>query len=388
MRIGGEVALSLPEADTATVWLTMSPLERQLYDKAVNYSPFLSSYLQHGAKASTLEMSMGARRSACSNTYTKSSAFSKLHPSRSSLPCKHRFLAVSGPFTQADVESICKFEDLPTDFDRIRGIHQPYSVFLHREYTADPSKCTKLSALRDDLIALRTKDASMHAVVFTHVAVTHLSIVAMLRLSGFHVCEFSGATKIEDRHQTIRDFQASGEARKKEAKVFVITMKTGAVGITLTAATRVYLMEPSLDPAMEVQAAGRIHRLGRTSASGLDPLPDLGQITLPCLLCLLLTQSLSPDAVLHCRGQGRAHQALCLPRLPRGQHLRAARRDEEGAVVRRRCDRWHAAGRGDSHPRPQGVWCVIGHQRQGQGLLGFRLSLLLLTVARQCNDAL
>ena len=88
----------------------------------------------------------------------------------------------------------------------------------------------------------------------------------------------------------------------------VITMKTGTVGITLTAATRVYLMEPSLDPAMEVQAAGRIHRLGRTSASGLDPLPDLGQITLPCLLCLSLTQSLSPDAVLHCRGQGRAHQ--------------------------------------------------------------------------------
>jgi SNF2 family DNA or RNA helicase len=35
------------------------------------------------------------------------------------------------------------------------------------------------------------------------------------------------------------------------------------VGITLTAATRVYLMEPSFDPAMEVQAAGRIHRLGQ-----------------------------------------------------------------------------------------------------------------------------
>ena len=45
---------------------------------------------------------------------------------------------------------------------------------------------------------------------------------------------------------------------------FVITVKTGAVGITLTAATRVYLFEPALDPAAEVQMAGRIHRLGQT----------------------------------------------------------------------------------------------------------------------------
>ena len=43
-----------------------------------------------------------------------------------------------------------------------------------------------------------------------------------------------------------------------------MTYRTAAVGITLTAANRVYLFEPSLDPAQEVQAAGRIHRLGQT----------------------------------------------------------------------------------------------------------------------------
>jgi len=41
-------------------------------------------------------------------------------------------------------------------------------------------------------------------------------------------------------------------------------MRAGNVGVTLTAATRVYLMEPCLDPSMELQAAGRIHRLGQT----------------------------------------------------------------------------------------------------------------------------
>ena len=37
----------------------------------------------------------------------------------------------------------------------------------------------------------------------------------------------------------------------------------GNCGITLTAASRVYLMEPCVDPAVEAQAAGRIHRLGQ-----------------------------------------------------------------------------------------------------------------------------
>ena len=89
-------------------------------------------------------------------------------------------------------------------------------------------------------------------------------VVEMLKNQNFAVCQFTGATDAKQRHQAIREFQASGEARAGVAKVFVVTVKTGAVGITLTAATRVYLLEPALDPAAEVQAAGRIHRLGQT----------------------------------------------------------------------------------------------------------------------------
>ena len=89
-------------------------------------------------------------------------------------------------------------------------------------------------------------------------------VVEMLKREKFAVCQFTGATGASKRHQAIREFQASGEARAGVAKVFVATVKTGAVGITLTAATRVYLLEPAFDPAAEVQAAGRIHRLGQT----------------------------------------------------------------------------------------------------------------------------
>ena len=39
----------------------------------------------------------------------------------------------------------------------------------------------------------------------------------------------------------------------------------GATTLTLTAASRVYLMEPAFDPSCEVQIAGRIHRLGQSN---------------------------------------------------------------------------------------------------------------------------
>jgi hypothetical protein len=39
--------------------------------------------------------------------------------------------------------------------------------------------------------------------------------------------------------------------------------RAGAVGINLTQANRIFLMEPSFNPALEAQAIGRCHRLGQ-----------------------------------------------------------------------------------------------------------------------------
>ena len=117
----------------------------------------------------------------------------------------------------------------------------------------------KLQALVSDLNSLRQKEPHMHAVVFTQSVDAHTRICQSIQRAGFTVYEIRGGSNIKQRHQSIRDFQKA-EARPK---VFVLTMKTGNCGITLTAATRVYLMEPCIDPAHEQQAAGRIHRLGQ-----------------------------------------------------------------------------------------------------------------------------
>ena len=60
------------------------------------------------------------------------------------------------------------------------------------------------------------------------------------------------------RAKALRQFQ-----NDPPTTIFLLSMRAGAVGINLTQANRVFLMEPALNPALEAQAIGRVHRLGQ-----------------------------------------------------------------------------------------------------------------------------
>ena len=59
--------------------------------------------------------------------------------------------------------------------------------------------------------------------------------------------------------QAIEGFQ-----KVSPTTVFLLSMRSAAVGINLTAANHVFLMEPAFNPALEDQAVGRAHRMGQT----------------------------------------------------------------------------------------------------------------------------
>ncbi len=70
---------------------------------------------------------------------------------------------------------------------------------------------------------------------------------------------FDGSTSAIDREKAIQRFQ-----NDKNCRVFLISLKAGGVGLNLTAADYVYIVDPWWNPAVEQQAIDRTHRIGQT----------------------------------------------------------------------------------------------------------------------------
>jgi SWI/SNF-related matrix-associated actin-dependent regulator of chromatin subfamily A3 len=75
---------------------------------------------------------------------------------------------------------------------------------------------------------------------------------------GFQFRTLSGDMSMKKRAKALSEFQ-----HDPPTTIFLLSMRAGAVGINLTQANRIFLMEPCFNPALEAQAIGRVHRLGQ-----------------------------------------------------------------------------------------------------------------------------
>jgi non-specific serine/threonine protein kinase len=96
-----------------------------------------------------------------------------------------------------------------------------------------------------------------------HKALVFLGMLALIRERltqlGVKYEYFDGSTSAPDRETAIQAFQNDDETR-----VFLISLKAGGVGLNLTAADYVYIVDPWWNPAVEQQAIDRTHRIGQT----------------------------------------------------------------------------------------------------------------------------
>ena len=80
---------------------------------------------------------------------------------------------------------------------------------------------------------------------------------------GFQFRTLSGDMSMKQRAKALREFQ-----QDPPTTIFLLSMRAGAVGINLTEANRIFLLEPCFNPALEKQSIGRVYRLVSSGIRG------------------------------------------------------------------------------------------------------------------------
>ena len=87
--------------------------------------------------------------------------------------------------------------------------------------------------------------------------VKHLSLIRnYLNHEKISFAYLDGSTK--DRHREVEKFQ-----QDNETNTFLISLKAGGLGLNLTSADYVFILDPWWNPAAEAQAVDRAHRIGQ-----------------------------------------------------------------------------------------------------------------------------
>ncbi|KAF1650890.1 Helicase-like transcription factor, partial [Eudyptes chrysocome] len=119
---------------------------------------------------------------------------------------------------------------------------------------------SKIDALMHALIELRRDNPTAKCLVVSQFT-TFLSLIEYpLKESGFAFTRLDGSMAQKKRVEAIQCFQSS---QAGSPTVMLLSLKAGGVGLNLTAASRVFLMDPAWNPAAEDQCFDRCHRLGQ-----------------------------------------------------------------------------------------------------------------------------
>ncbi|KAK8015050.1 hypothetical protein PG990_008346, partial [Apiospora arundinis] len=114
---------------------------------------------------------------------------------------------------------------------------------------------TKLLTFITDISQQRTHKS----IVFSSWTKTLKLVCQLLENRGMSYYLVHGGLPLSERHRKLNAFQSSSGAN-----ILLMTLGTGAVGLNLAAASRIYLLEPQWNPSVEQQAFGRALRLGQT----------------------------------------------------------------------------------------------------------------------------
>lgn len=138
---------------------------------------------------------------------------------------------------------------------RLRQVCVSPALLPHSLYKiSNNSVSSKLLMAMDYIETFRGKGEKV--LVFSQFVGALEEMEKILAIRGFYYEKIYGDTR--DRVTPIERFQKS-----KDISVFLISLKAGGVGLNLTAASNVILLDDWWNPAVEDQAFARAHRIGQ-----------------------------------------------------------------------------------------------------------------------------
>ncbi len=128
-----------------------------------------------------------------------------------------------------------------------------HAGLIDKTRISEPS--AKLDVLLEQLEEIL--DEGHKALVFSQF--TSLLAIVRNRLDNSHTRYAYLDGKTRDRKSPVEQFQ-----NDPETKLFLVSLKAGGLGLNLTGADYVFLLDPWWNPAVEAQAIDRAHRIGQT----------------------------------------------------------------------------------------------------------------------------
>lgn len=119
---------------------------------------------------------------------------------------------------------------------------------------------SKMAALLKFLSATKDQNPAIKSVIFSQFRKMLILLEEPLKAAGYKICRLDGSMNAKRRAQVIKEF---GVPAPDGPTILLASLKASGTGINLTAASRVYLLEPWWNPAAEEQAMDRVHRIGQ-----------------------------------------------------------------------------------------------------------------------------
>ena len=94
--------------------------------------------------------------------------------------------------------------------------------------------------------------------VFSHSVRLLKMLQSLFTHTTYNVSYLDGSMKYEDRAKTVDDFNSD-----PDQFVFLISTKAGGVGLNITSANKVVVVDPNWNPAYDLQAQDRAYRIGQ-----------------------------------------------------------------------------------------------------------------------------